>query len=238
MYHSLIIGGKNTYSDWHLVPDGRPVINPPSLKIVDVEVPGANGTLDLSQALTGYALYNMREGTVLFHVLNDKPISWVNLYSAIANFLSGKTLNVYHEDDPDWYYKGRMYVESWVNNNDGTWSDITLGYTFQPYKFYKDDNVITVVDSGNTVYPLLSENETSQPVMAYVTNINGASNTVVFNNSELGIVNRLLTIPNGTNKVIPGLVVSNMSGTNTCTIRTVAGPTSNDYVITFTRGSL
>lgn len=237
MYHSLTIGGKNTYSDWHLVPDGRPVINPPSLKIVDVDVPGANGTLDLSQALTGYALYNMREGTINFHVLNKKPMGWASLYSTIANFLSGKTLNVYHEDDPNWYYKGKMYIDSWIDNNDGTWSDISLGYKFQPYKFYKNATTINVADSGGTSYTLLSGSNTSQPVIAYVTNSSGNTSQVRFSNSELGVSNRLLTIPSGTNKAIPGLVVSNMSGSNTCTIQTVSGATSN-YTIKFNRGSL
>lgn len=31
MYHSITIGEKNTWDDWHLIPTSRPLVNPPSV---------------------------------------------------------------------------------------------------------------------------------------------------------------------------------------------------------------
>lgn len=64
MYHSVFFGGKNTWDDWHIVPSSRPVIKPPTKKTNYLDIPGADGNLDLSEALTGYPVYNNREGSI------------------------------------------------------------------------------------------------------------------------------------------------------------------------------
>ena len=38
------------------------------------------------------------------------------------------------EDDPEYFYEGRVYVDEWDSRSDGTWSEITLGYDLQPYR--------------------------------------------------------------------------------------------------------
>ena len=133
MYHSVTIGSKNTFTDWHLVPDSRPVIAMPEQKMVTVDIPGRNGILDLSEAVRHYPVFNNREGSLKFHVLNGYN-AWHVLYEEIANYIHGKTLEVRLEDEPGWYYKGRLKVVSWTSNNDGTWSDIEIGYSLNPYK--------------------------------------------------------------------------------------------------------
>ena len=137
MYHSVTFGSKNTYSDWHLVPDGRPVIAMPEPKKVTVDIPGRNGVLDLSEAIRRFPVYNNREGTLKFHVLNGYG-GWHGRYEEIANYIHGKTTEIRLEDEPGWYYTGRVTVNSWTSNNDGTWSDIEFGYDLQPYKLSED----------------------------------------------------------------------------------------------------
>lgn len=134
MYHSVTIGSKNTFTDWHLVPDSRPVINMPEPYTDFVEIPGMSGTLDLSETLTGYPTYKNREGELKFHVLNG--YNWIDIYSSIAAYIHGKRLKLVLEDDPNWYYEGRFSVKEWESNNDGTWSDITIGYNLDPYKLF------------------------------------------------------------------------------------------------------
>ena len=62
MYHSITIGTKNTWDDWHLIPKSRPLVNPPSVKTNVVDIPGGDGALDLSTALSG---------RLQLHVLHD-----------------------------------------------------------------------------------------------------------------------------------------------------------------------
>lgn len=133
MYHSITIGTKNTYTDWHLVPETRPLVVLPTLKLVTVDVPGRDGILDLSDAIRHYPVYNNRVGSWRFHVLNDIA-NWVTIHEQIANYIHGRTFRVVLEDDPGFYYEGKLAFNSWTSNSDGTWSDVEIGYNLYPYK--------------------------------------------------------------------------------------------------------
>lgn len=58
MYHSITIGDKNTWDDWHLIPATRPLFNPPTVKENMVNIPGGDGVLDLTASLAGRPTYN------------------------------------------------------------------------------------------------------------------------------------------------------------------------------------
>ena len=224
MYHSVTFGSMNSFSDWHLVPDGRPVIAMPEPKIVTVEVPGGNGLLDLSEALTRYPVYNMREGSIAFHVLNDRePLD--KLYSKISNYLHGKKMEMVLEDDPSFYYYGRYKVE-WVHNNDGTGSNVNISYTLDPYKYniqtsiQEDSRLYEGISvSGGSVTKMLSGDRTigEVPVIPefVFSNVSGSGITITLTNSELGITNLSKTInSNGTRKYYD-MILSNLAETNT-----------------------
>lgn len=125
----------NTLKDWFIVPLGRPVIAPPKQKRNTIDIPGANGVLDLSNSLTHYPVFENREGTIDFAVLNDKPgYDWLTVYTKMMKFLQGNTVKMFLEDDPKFFYEGQVWVDDWDSRNDGTWSEVTLGYDFQPYR--------------------------------------------------------------------------------------------------------
>lgn len=94
MYHSITFGTKNTWDDWHLIPKTRPLFNPPPVKTKFVEVPGGDGSLDLSVALTGRPMYGNRTGSFEFYVENGHK-NWSVLYSEIMAYLHGRKLMVY-----------------------------------------------------------------------------------------------------------------------------------------------
>ena len=125
----------NTLKDWFLVPLSRPVIAPPKQKLQTINIPGANGVLDLSNSLTHYPVFENRTGNIKFAVLNDKPgHDWLTVYTKIMKFLQGNNVKMILEDDTKYFYEGRVYVDEWDSKNDGTWSEITLGYDLQPYR--------------------------------------------------------------------------------------------------------
>lgn len=131
MYHSITLGEKNTWDDWHLLPSSRPVVNPPNVKTQYVDIPGGNGVLDLTESLTGYPLYEQRIGSWEFYVKNGYQ-AWNVLYYEILNYLHGKRLKVILEDDPSYYYEGRLTVNEW--KSDSWWSTIVIDYELYPYK--------------------------------------------------------------------------------------------------------
>lgn len=138
MYHSIILGDKNTWADWYLIPSSRPVFNPPSPKTKYVDIPGADWHLDLSTALTGDIAYEGRTGSFEFIVDNGQlsdynASTWYMLYSEILNYLHGKLIKARLEDDPSFYYQGRFSVNQWKSEPHN--SKVVIDYTVSPYKY-------------------------------------------------------------------------------------------------------
>lgn len=138
MYYSISIGGSNTYNTWHLIPMERPAISPPPKKKNTIDIPGANGDLDLSNALTKYPTYSNRTGSIEFMVEPDHVEHWQNIYSNIMDTLSiedtehGGKIVAIMEEDPEWSYVGSWSVNQWKTNK--SYSTITLDYDLYPFK--------------------------------------------------------------------------------------------------------
>lgn len=131
-------GEKNTWEHWRLVPSSRPVFAPPEQKVKTVDIPGGDGLIDLSQALTGYPVYQNRKGSMEFVVMNDfKP--WQTAYSDILDYLHGQKLRAFLEDDPEYFYEGRFTVNEWKSEKD--WSRIVLDYDVGPYKWRRQSSI-------------------------------------------------------------------------------------------------
>lgn len=133
MYHSIYIGEKNTYEDWHLVPTSRPVVNPPQPKFSFIDIPGGNGSIDLTEANGMELVFENREGSWEFLVLNDIE-DWDVIYQKILNYCHGKYFDeVRLEDETAYLYKGRVSVNQW--RSDPQWSKVVLDYHLDPYKY-------------------------------------------------------------------------------------------------------
>ena len=122
----------HTYYDFKIVPTERPVFAAPEPKTDIVEIPGADFHLDLSEALTGYPLYGPREGDIEFIALNGFG-EWQERFSAMLHFFHGKNnLKIILEDDPGFYYSGRLSVSKEKSDKHNNF--ITVEYVLEPYK--------------------------------------------------------------------------------------------------------
>jgi hypothetical protein len=130
--HSITIGDKHTWRDWHLMPCDRPNFTDAEPRLVFIEVPGADGKLDVSNALTGRVLYERREGSFEFYVDNDHIESWHNLYTKMKNYVQGRLLQAVLDDDPLWYYEGRFWFSE--PSQDEYNMKVQLNYNVRPYK--------------------------------------------------------------------------------------------------------
>lgn len=144
MKHSLLFGdgtlvngkfrGVDTYKDWHLVPTSRPTIAMPGIESKYAEIPGVDGSIDLSEFLrNGRPAYGNRNGSFSFEVENDHEY-WMTIYPKILNFLHGKKFKmVLEEDDPDYYWEGRFTMDQY-NPGNGDWSNVSISYNVKPFK--------------------------------------------------------------------------------------------------------
>lgn len=222
MYHSITFGDKNTYDDWHLVPSSRPLFVPPEVKTNLVEIPGGNGSIDLTTALTGEVTYSNREGSFEFYVLNGYS-KWHEKYSELLKYLHGKSMRATLEDDPDYYYEGRFSIDSWDSEKD--WSKVTIKYNVFPYKFSwhtPNDRLIwdevnfdseilqnlnDLVISGSKEITVYGDELTVNPT--FIANVTSGSTFTLTKGSDT------YTIPNGTSHVA-GFNIYN--GENTFTV--------------------
>ena len=54
--YGVRIGSKHTYDDFGLLLKSKPKIEPPEVKLIEIDIPGADGKLDLSTALIALSL--------------------------------------------------------------------------------------------------------------------------------------------------------------------------------------
>ena len=130
--HSVYFGSYNTWDTWHLVPSSRPTPSIHEVRTNFVEVPGMNGSLDLTEALAGTIFYNDRELETDF-ILVDQSMNWIDVYTDVVDKLHGKRMKIKLVDDPDWYYMGRVTVSEFASNSD--YSSISISCTMEPFKY-------------------------------------------------------------------------------------------------------
>lgn len=122
----------NTWTDWHLIPSSRPAIANPTIVTKFIEIPGADGMLDLTTYLTGRPVYGQRQGSLSFIIDNDHE-HWETIRMNMVRILHGKRLKVRLDDNPEWYYEGRFTVGNLESGSDH--SNISITYQLDPYKF-------------------------------------------------------------------------------------------------------
>lgn len=146
MYHSITIGNKNTFSDWHLLSLTPPVVAPPAPKTRYLDILGRSGSLDYTEALTKFPTYSDREGSWEFIILNpsdtdqytiedegDYKYDFEDLISEIMQYLHGRYFEwIVLEDDPFSRYSGRVWLGNVQRSKD--WNTITINYRLNPVK--------------------------------------------------------------------------------------------------------
>lgn len=130
--NGITIGEKHTYDDWGLILTARPEISAPEPKTVMVDLEGADGSIDLSESLTGDIAFRNRSFKAEFHVMDDRG-EWSAVYSEIMDYLHGQRLQVIFDEDPAYFYIGRIIVDEW--SSDYTTAKITLSGELEPYKY-------------------------------------------------------------------------------------------------------
>ena len=128
----VTFGDKHSYRDWKLIPKSRPVISPPAPKTNYISIPEADGSLDLTEGLSGEVKFEDRTITFEFVVIEARK-RWSRIYSDIMNYLHGKRMKIVLDEDPKYYYLGRLQVNEW--ESDKKTSTITITGTVEPYKY-------------------------------------------------------------------------------------------------------
>ena len=107
----VTIGDKHTLKDWNL---GWTAITLgfPEAKTYEQDIPGADGVLDITEAVTGGDVkYKNRSISLEFETSDEDFFEWGPMISNIANYLAGQKKKVILDTDPSFYYIGRLTID-------------------------------------------------------------------------------------------------------------------------------
>lgn len=131
MVHGVTFGNKHSFRAWNLMLKSPPEISPPKPKTKIIQVPGSNTVIDLTEALTGEVKYEPRTIRCEFCVNGGRP-KWPAVYSAVMNDIHGKRMQIIMDDDPNYYYLGRVAVDQWESEE--ATATIVITADVEPHK--------------------------------------------------------------------------------------------------------
>lgn len=130
--NGVTFGNKHSYRTWKMLLASKPIISPPKPKTKLIQVPGTNAVIDLTETLTGGEVkYEPRGIRCVFYVVGGRQ-KWPSVYSAVLNEVHGKRMKIIMDDDPNWYYEGRVSVDEF--DSDESSATIVITAEVEPYK--------------------------------------------------------------------------------------------------------
>lgn len=123
-------GNYHSWNDLLLIL-GSKKIETPKAKTNYIDIPGADGNLDLTEYF-GDINYNNRKITFNFtSIIPHKE--FLEQYSLIQNLLDGKKVKIILDDDPDFYYYGRLSMSDWEAS--GAIAEFSIECDCDPFKY-------------------------------------------------------------------------------------------------------
>lgn len=181
-----------TFGEWHshrdlgLIQqsvDVQPA--PPKLNLVDV--PGADGSKDLSTQPAGRVVFGDRTITWTFALYPGD--NWAAKHRQVSNLLNGLACEIVLDTDPDYYYQGRLSVSQY--RLEGLLRQITIEAVCRPYKLKKVETKVSAnLTTSYTAMTLPNERKAVVPTITVT-----AETTLRWNT-------RTLTIVAGTHRVV------------------------------------
>ena len=171
-------------------------IPPAGAKTTFVDIPGGNGSVDLTEAL-GEVKFKDRTCTFTFTVFPQDDFE--KKKKTVSNLLNGKRCRIQLDKDPDYYWEGRCVINNY--ESDRNLRKIVVTATVAPYKLRMNPTVVTVSAGSGVVVMLKNGRKSVVPTIDTT-----APTVVIFNGNTYNLnagTHRILNIQltDGTNMV-------------------------------------
>lgn len=152
----------DTKTRWGLILLSDLSIEPAELKSNRIDIPGADGSIDLSYALTnGYPVFNDRQ--ITFNLFKDATDSELNnIRAELAAFCHGRVKKFWLPIDSTHYYRGVFNIGNIQNYNGNI---INVSVVAEPY-CYKNNitaSTVTIPSSGSITKTFTNEMRRTTP---------------------------------------------------------------------------
>lgn len=153
-----MFGSFHSYGAFQLILATK-TIGTPSPKAETIDIPGGDGVLDLTEFF-GETKYGNRNLSFEFSSMVI-PSDFMLLFSMVQNALHGKKMTITLDDDPGWYYTGRISVSEWkADRNIGK---LTIDCDCEPYKKQSSPTVISKAVNGTGIIVLTNSRKRVVP---------------------------------------------------------------------------
>lgn len=142
--YGVTFGNIHSYDDLDLILTDVEIGTPEPVRYT-VEVPGANGVMDLTEAITPRIRYKTR--TITFSFATKQEVSnWDSVFRNIMNLIHGQKFHVVQDTDPNYYWDAFCRVDSIKSNvRLGT---VVISCECQPYKLKLTKTTKTKTGNG------------------------------------------------------------------------------------------
>jgi len=122
----------HTYDDWGLYITNTDYIGEPEQYTNYITVPGRDGQIDMSEALTGRPIYIKRDLTIKLAGAKEKK-SWDSVISHFRNSINGRICQITFDNDISYFWRGRVHIDDFESAM--TLGQFTLNVNAEPYKY-------------------------------------------------------------------------------------------------------
>ena len=125
----------HTLDDWEMALGNNNYIGDPEMETTYIQVPGRNGLIDATEAISGRRIYKKRKLEFELGGVRDR-LNWDSIISGLRNNVDGRVCRLTLDNDKSHYWRGRVYIKGFDRFRElGTF---TLAVpTADPYKYSK-----------------------------------------------------------------------------------------------------
>ena len=152
-------------------------IPPAAVKTAYVDIPGGDGSVDLTEAL-GEVKYKDRVCSFTFTVFPFDDFE--EKKREVSNFLNGRRCRITVDKDPNYYWEGRCSVNEYAS--DKNIHKIVVGATVAPYKLKTNQTTVFIPAGENITGSLWNGRRTVVPTIT-----NTADATIIFKDNRYDI---------------------------------------------------
>ena len=207
----ITFGDYHSYNDFHLLLQSGKEIGSPAVKTNKLDVQGADSSLDYTDFF-GEPKYE--DVTHKFPFATIVPeAEFLSLFSKVKNALHGKKMRIILDDDPLFYYVGRLYVSSFTNEkNVGI---ISIEADCEPYKYKLQPTFVSVAVNGAQTITLTNGRKRAVPEVTVETE---NSINIVYQQSNIwDLGSGSYTLPEL--ELVEGNNIVSVTGTGTITFK-------------------
>ena len=155
----VTFGSFHSYEYFGLVRE-KMTIGAPEVKTEEIDIPGADGTLDLTEAF-GEPKYGNHTLSFTFGKVGTTAEQLEHV-SAIRDILHGRKMKIAIDEDGGLYYMGRITVGDWTRE---LVEKITITCDCEPWKYKESITTVTQAVSGSAVITLNNLRKTVIPTV-------------------------------------------------------------------------